>query len=118
MLLITVLIIGSVSLFVSLGVAIRGITELDMGLAEHQSMEALAIADGCIQESLLRLSRDSGYTGGTYTIADGSCTISVSGAGSERIIDVSATVNRWTRRLQANVSLAGGVELLYWEQVR
>lgn len=118
MLLITVLIAGAVALTISLNVAMQGIGELSMGLAENQSQETLAVADGCLQESLLRLSRNSGFAGGAMTIGDGNCMVTVTSSGFERTIAVTAALGRWTRKIQARVNLTGSrVVLLEWKQI-
>lgn len=117
MLLITVLIVGAVVLMISLGVTLRSIGELSMGLAENRSQETLAIADGCLQETLLRLARNGAYAGGAMTVGGGNCTMTVTTAGLQQTIAVTATLGRWTRKLQAQVNVAGGrVVLLEWKQ--
>jgi len=115
--LLTVLIVGFVALLVTLSTAMRGIGELNMGFAENQSYETLAIADACAQEALLQLSLDDEYTGGTITVGDGTCTITVTTSGTDRTIDVSATIDRWTRKYTVEVNLQNNrVNLRSWEQ--
>src|SRR3989344_3195474 len=77
MLLLTVLVCGAVALGISMNLAMRSIGELDMGFAGKQSLEALAVADGCVEEALLRLWEDIDYAGGTLDLGDGSCAITV-----------------------------------------
>jgi len=116
MLLTTVLIMGAAALTISLSLALRGIGELDMGFSENQSKETLALADGCVQEALLRLSRNAGYAGGVVSVEDGSCTITVTSAGTQRTISVNATIDRWTRKITARVDIAS-MTLIDWKQV-
>ena len=117
MMLMTVLVAGAVALTVGLSLALRGIGELDMGIAESQSLETFAIAEGCIDEALLRLSHDVSYMGESLSLGDGDCTISVTIDGSERIINVTATMKRWTRKIKVRVDLAGPqVTILEWQQ--
>ena len=77
MLLITVLLTSAIALVVSLSIALQGLQELSMGRAEPKSAEVLGIADGCMEEALLRLSRSSAYTGGLLTFGNGTCVITV-----------------------------------------
>ena len=118
MLLLTVMITGAVALTVSLHLAFRGIHELDMGFAGSQALESLALAEGCREEALLQLIRDSRYKGGTLAFGDGTCSITVTEEGSEATIAITATIDRWTRHLVARVALSGPrIRLLQWREV-
>jgi hypothetical protein len=117
MLLLTVMITGTVALTISLHLAFRGMHELDMGFAASQSLESLALAEGCREEALLQLIRDPHYTGGTLALGDGTCVIAVTEEGSEATIAITATIDRWTRHLMARVALSGPrIRLLEWSE--
>lgn len=117
MLLLVVLIVGTTALLIAMGTAMNGIGELEMGTGESQSAEALAIADGCAQEALLRLSRNQSYTGAVLNAGDGSCTISVPNTGGERVLSVTGTVDRWERVLTIRVQVSGSrITILSWRQ--
>lgn len=116
-LLITVLIVGMIVLVVGMSLALSGISEVSSGTDERQSFKAAALADGCAQESLLRLSRSTGFTGGTLTTGNGLCTMAVTGSGTW-LIRVSATVDQWTRGLQVRAGSASGrIVILDWKHV-
>jgi hypothetical protein len=117
MLLITVLIVGAVALTIGLSVALRGIGELDMGFAGNRSLEALSIADGCMEEAMIRLWSDYSYTGATLTVGDGTCSITVVNSGTGRTITVSATINKWTRQIRSQVDIGSPkIGVVEWEQ--
>lgn len=117
MLLITVLITGAVALAIGLGIALQSIGMLDMGTAELRAQEVLATADACMEEALLRTSRDASYEGESLPLERGSCHITVTGSGSQRTINVTASLGRWTRKITSQVSLSGSqVTLLEWQQ--
>jgi hypothetical protein len=116
-LLIAVLVVGTVILVVAVGMAKKGIAELSAGLDARQSLRASALADGCANEALLRLSRNHSYQGGTMQLWDGSCVVTVSGSLNHQTIDVSATVNTWTRKLTVRADASGGhTQILDWKQ--
>jgi hypothetical protein len=118
MLLTTVLIMGATALTISLSIALRSIGELDMGFAGNQSQEVFAAADGCMEDALRHLWADYSYTGATLTIDDTLCTITVTSVGTRRTVNVTGVLDRWTRRLTAEVDLTGtGVTLREWVQV-
>ena len=117
LLLMTVLVVGSVSLAVALSIALRGIGELQMGYSENQTLETLAIADGCAQEALIRISLDRTYSGGTLSVGDGSCTFTVTSQGTESTIAATATLDRWTRKFTVRTNrIKGHPSILNWEQ--
>ncbi len=96
---------------------------LAINLESDQSHKALQIAEACAEESALRLKLDSSYTGGSLTFAVGSCTISISGAGTTRTATVVATVGQNTRDVQVNLTLvsnisatAEGLNFSNWEE--
>lgn len=118
MLLLTVLITGAVALAVSLQMALQSIGELDMGFAGSQAQRALALAEGCAGEALRRLRQDSSYAGGEMPLGGGFCTIAVSQEGTGQVIDVAATLDRWTRKVRVQIDLHHARMIpVVWEQV-
>ena len=77
LLIVTMLIVSTVSLVVGLSLSRQSLQGLSMGNAEKKSTEVLNIADGCMQEALLQLSRSDQYQGGPLSFANGSCIITV-----------------------------------------
>lgn len=116
MLLITVLLVGATALTISVNVALRGIHELSAGYAMNKSREALAVADGCAQEALLQLTRNSSYTGATVSINDTVCAIAVTTNGTSKTIDIVAVIDRWTREIRLQLDTTGGISLTEWQE--
>lgn len=104
MLLITVMILGTIALLIGIGLALRGIGEMDMSYSSSQAQKAQAIADGCAEEALGRLWADSSYTGGDVTIGQGVCTISVLDTDNERSVHIEATIDVWKHSVQLHVN--------------
>jgi hypothetical protein len=96
---------------VGLATASLGQTQLSVAAAtdlEHVSRDYVA---ACLDEAIIRLKRDSGYAGlHTVPIGDGTCTLTVSGAGSSRTVSVTATSGFYTKNVTAALtqSAAGG----------
>lgn len=117
MLLTTVMIMGAVSLIVAFGIANRSLQEVSIGFGGMQGSRALALAEGCAQEALLQLSRDSGYSGDTLAIHDGTCEIEVTANGSNRTILSSTTVESWTRAVTVDITISGrNITIVNWQQ--
>lgn len=107
MLLTTVLLMGAVALMIALSVANRGIGELSTSFNENQGIRAYDLAEGCAQNSLLRLSQNPAYTGETLSLNEGDCVISVQSNGNDRTVSVSATVQAWTHHLILQLTISG-----------
>lgn len=74
--LITVLIISALVLVVSIGLGLRTIDEMKMGLQKSLSSETYYLANLCAEDALMKLKENSNYSGGEIiNIGKGSCTI-------------------------------------------
>lgn len=115
----TVVIVGSAALLMASGAVLLGIGELDRGFTAQQGAEAFAFADGCVDEALERLRLDSSYTGGSITVQNDSCAISVSTpGGSERTIVVIGNVNNtYYKTVQVEVTLGGVITIDSWQEL-
>lgn len=116
-LLISVLVLGAVTIVVGAGIAVRGIEEVDVGRSTVQTAEALAAADGCVEVAMLQLKRGVAFTGTTLPIGDGVCHVRVSGSSSSYAVVASGTVLQWTREIRAGITMSGSViQELIWEE--
>ena len=114
----TTMVVFAVMLIIAVSVQFMGVGELLMGYGEQESERTFQFADSCVDEALLRLSRNSGYTGGSLSEGITSCTIAVSGAGSTRTIAVTATTGDSVRALTVGVSISGStVTITSWSEV-
>jgi hypothetical protein len=119
MLLITVMIMGSVALIIGISLALRGIGEMEMSFSSSQAQKVLAVADGCVEETLMRLWADSTYHGGKLTLGQGECVITVFRHGDVRKALVEANVEKWKRSIELTVDSDNiETQLLEWKQVR
>ena len=117
MLLTTVLLMGAVSLMVAVSIANRGIGEMSISYSDNQGIRAQNMAEGCTQNALLRLSRNSSYSGETLTVQDGVCVIAVETNGSNATIRTQATVGTWVRYITAQITVLGrSITIDSWKQ--
>ena len=93
--LISILIIGAITLAVSIGVSLRSIGETKMSLDEQESHRALALSNLCAEQALIKLTSVLNYSGNESIIvnSDEKCYIwPVSGAGNTaRVVTAQAT---------------------------
>lgn len=118
MLLISILAVGGVGLALVLGSAVRLIGELHAGEGDVASRQALAAAESCVYESLLRLVRDSSFGGATLTVGEASCTsVVTSEGGAQRSIVATGMRGRWTRSLIVRVDIGTPkLTILEWSE--
>jgi len=102
--LVAVLIISIVTLSIALSIALSGMTEVQSSLFTSKSNQALQLADSCAEEAYFRLKLDPSYTGGNLNLGSDSCGISISGTGNTRTITTSATIDRFTRFVNADIN--------------
>lgn len=115
--LVTILVMAAVALSVALSVSLGSVTQLVTGLGERQSAQSLAAADGCAEDSILHLARDSAYAGGTVGLGEATCTVSVESSGSLRTIHVTSTVATFSRQLKVDATVVGGqVTVTGWRE--
>lgn len=116
--LIAVLIISAVALAISLSLNNLSIGESATGLLKQQSAQSFSLADGCMQEAWLRLKRDNTFTGDRLNNELGSCTITVTGSGADRVIAVAADVQTVQRRLESQVTINGpSITIRSWTEL-
>ena len=119
--LISVLIIGAVVLVISIGLSLRSVGETDMSLGEQESHRALALANLCAEQALMKLESVLNYAGNeSIIIGSESCTIRpVSWSGNlNRTVETQSTVSGYTKKVQAVVSrISPTMQVTSWQEV-
>lgn len=116
--LLMIVIIGVATLIMATSAARLGLGELEMGYDEGKGSSALALADGCGEEALIRLRKNNAYTGGTLSVGGGSCILSVVGSGPSRTISATATLGSYTKKIDIAASVnTSGISIRSWNEV-
>ena len=119
--LISVLIIGAIVLAISIGLSLRSIGETNMSLAEQESHRALALANLCAEQALMKLESVLNYAGSeNVTIGSESCDIlAISGSGNfNRTVQAQSTVSGYTKKVKVVVSqISPTMQITSWEEV-
>lgn len=119
----SVLVVSALVLFVATSISLLGIGEAKSSHDYYKGNETLKIAEGCMEEALLRIRKDSSYsgTGSTITIGNGACTISISGTGADRTATIEAEISGqplYRKRLEVNLKVTGNsVNIISYEEV-
>lgn len=119
----TILVVSIVTLGVAVSISLLGVGEARNSLDFKRGHETLKIAEACVEEGLLRLRNEDTYTGTGATplpVGNGSCTISVSGVGSDRTIDVVGNHNAtptFSKGIQVTVKRTGNsINIVSWQE--
>lgn len=118
-----VLVISFLVLTVATSISVLGVGEAKSSYDYRRGQEVLKMAEGCVEESLLRIRNDSSYTGtlSPLAIGNGTCTISVSGTGISRTVAVEAQLveqRTYKKRLEATLSIVGNsVNINSWTEM-
>ncbi len=104
-LIIVVLLMSAVMTTVFIQTALNSLIILEQSQKALDGARAKMYAEGCMQEALLRLSRDSTYTGGNLMLNSGTCDVVISGLGTARVVTVRGTLGVYTQPLVVSVEL-------------
>lgn len=117
--LVAIIIVTAMVVLISISLAYISINNLEFGFASQRSGDVILSAESCAEEAMYRLSSDNSYSGGSLTVGDVDCTITVSGAPCGTCtISVEAEVAGFTRNIDADVTVTGSnVEIDSWEEV-
>lgn len=96
-----------------------GVDNLTIGFSQQASSDMILSAESCVEEAMVRLSRDNTYAGGTLPVGDAQCTIVVNGTPCGACsIDAQAVGDGFTRNIRASVTVAGStVDVISWQEL-
>ena len=116
--LITIVVISASILTMALTSSLLGLGELELGFTSSKGAEALSVVDSCVEEAIIRLERDSGYTGGTLNLGNGSCTTSIVANVNDRIITVVGNVGEYYKKVEVDTTLSSGkININSWQEL-
>lgn len=117
--LIAIVVITALVVLISISYALVAIGNLEIGFSAQRSGDVLLSAESCVEETILRLTRDDSYSGGTLTVGDVSCTMTVVGTPCGTCtITAEASAAGFTRNIQADVDISGGsADITSWQEI-
>jgi hypothetical protein len=113
----TVLIISVVVLAVATTVSLLSIGEAQSGLALFKGEDTLTFVESCMEDALLKARNNNSYTGGTITRPEGTCSITVSKAGTTWTVTATTTATQYVRTVQAVVTRGTAVTITSWKEI-
>jgi len=119
--LISVLITSALTLAIVIGASMRSIGGGQAGVLLHNTQQARALVDMCVDQALFYLQEDLEYQGNDdIIVSEGSCHIGViQGSGNtDRIILVDSNVHGSVKKVSVHVSLVTPViHISSWREV-
>jgi len=106
--LVLLLIFTSVAITIATAATILTISNSRSSSAGQMSQSALTTAESGVENALLRLLRNPGYTGETLTVGVGIATISTSGT-SPYLITSTGRVGNYVRTVEVTANYIGGI---------
>lgn len=97
-----VLVLSVVALSVTTSMSLLSINTAETSFAGSKGYEALGLAEGCAEDTLLLARSNAAYSGGTLSRPEGTCSLSISKAG-----------NRWTALVQSNGAFVKKIQLVF-----
>lgn len=110
----TTLVLSSVLVMLAVSVVLTGISSRANAFVLKQSENVFVSFEGCIENALIRLNRDNGYLGHSFSVNDVDCTVSVSGSGDERTVTASGNKDEVTRDVSLQVQLTPNFGIIDW----
>lgn len=116
--LVTVLIISVSSLIMAYGATMLGLGELGMSCTVQEGEKAMYGIESCLDETLIKLKRDTPYSGGNLVIGAYSCIININGTGNPYYISVESNAGDYTKKIEVEAEFNGLVPYLNsWTEV-
>ena len=117
----TVVIVGAATLLMAYSASLLGLGELEMGYLSQKGEETFFLTDGCIEEAMHRLRKNTNYSGSSLNLGSGSCIIGVSGSGLSRTITATGTIGVHTKVVSTELLLktsTTSASIINWEEIK
>ena len=115
--LVAILMITAAALAIALAVATMASSEVNISQAARQSAKARMLAEGCLEDALMRLARTNNAQPPTFTSAEGNCTINIAGSAPYEITS-TGQAGRAFSKIKATVSVNNEIlSIEKWEEI-
>jgi hypothetical protein len=113
----TVLIISAVVITIATTVSLLAIGEAQSSFALFKGEDTLTFVEGCMEDALLKARNNNTYTGGSITRPEGTCTITVSKAGTTWTITATTTNTQYIRTIQSVITRGNQMAITSWKEL-
>ncbi|HSW96875.1 MAG TPA: hypothetical protein VLF89_03540 [Candidatus Saccharimonadales bacterium] len=113
----TVLIISAVVITIATTVSLLAIGEAQSSFALFKGEDTLTFVEGCMEDALLKARNNNSYTSGSITRPEGTCTITVSKAGTTWTVTATTTSTQYVRTVQAVITRGSQMAITSWKEL-
>lgn len=113
----TLLIIATVATAVALTISTIAISLSQMTTSTHSGEAMSHLADACIEDALEKIKNNPSYSGQTFTLLGGTCTINATSAGNTWTVTVSATDGIYEKSREVTANRTNTVSITNWKKL-
>ncbi|HSW87945.1 MAG TPA: hypothetical protein VLG12_02160 [Candidatus Saccharimonadales bacterium] len=113
----TVLIISAVVLIIATTVSLLAIGEAQSAFALFKGEDTITFVEGCMEDALLKARNNNSYTSGSITRPEGTCTITISKAGTTWTVMATTTNTQYARTVQAVITRGSQMAITSWKEL-
>lgn len=115
----TIVIIGAISIIAIKFVSWQAITDLDISYLGQKEKELNTIADGCLEEALWQLSIDWNFAAPSQAVSvgSGSCVYSIEPDGQNRAVNLTAQIDDYFKSMAIEVGNSQKIEILSYNTI-
>jgi hypothetical protein len=116
----SLLVISAITTTILISSVLISVTVAKNALSYKKGQETKISADGCLENAMLRLQLDNTYSGETLVVGNTSCSITVSGVGANKTVNIESVITgppNYSKGIQAGVSVKGtGISITSYQQ--
>lgn len=116
--LVSLLMISAVALGIVLVVSSLSISEAQMSLSVKKGSEARYIAEACAENALEMIKDSPAYSEESLSIFGGSCTISISTAGSDWTVTSTAEKDNYSKTIEVQLTRTSQITINSWQEIQ
>lgn len=115
--LLVVIVMAIVLVTLTVGLNFSSINTNQISLYQSSGNKTFQDLDGCAEEALARLNRNNVYSGGSYSINNATCNVTVAGTDPARTLTITLANSDYSKSLQATVTIFPDFTLNSWQEL-
>ena len=114
--LVAILMVTAAALAIGIAIATVSSSQINISVSSRDSNRAYGLAEGCLENALMRLARTDMTVPPPFTTAQGSCTIEISGV-APKLVTAYAQVGKARRAIRATLTINNEVlNIVTWQE--
>lgn len=114
---ITVMVLSVVVLLIMTTVSLTSIGGGQAALGLTKGENARYITESCLEDALNSIRKSSSYAGGTITLPEGACTVTVGKSGTTYTITATTTATDYKKTIEVVAVRGGKIVITSWKEL-